>query len=847
MAKGPLGQFWGWLTGSAKAASAASALAVTAPAKGELGMSGTANFSGEVIGESNLKLLHERAYGSPGVRTWGEWEKARRTDEAVAKSINHVLGPIRDSRVDVEEAEENPNGAAHAEFIRWVISNVSPGWSEYLTQSCGGSLMSGFALHEEVWGQVQHKSLPGGQGIAITKLAERLPGSVRPNGWKEVDGELSVIQQLGPKGTEWKFVDLPATKVLLNSWDRSGNNYLGYSAYRSVWYLIQIRAELARIIGVSHVREAAGIPIAVSQDKDAPELGPDERATLEKFLRNCVYHENSNVIMPRGWDLKWLFAPSTSRSAVIEAYNHLGLLVMSQVGAQQLNLGTGATGSRSVGQVHDATSIAYIQGVLSHQQDLLNGVSGRPYTGWVRKQIDLNWGPQPSYPLIKLSLRKPQLQPLDRFTAAKAAKEAGIISVWTRDDENVAREELGFAPAEAESDEKEPLDVDPAAKVAVDGAPAAGGEKAQDTALNGAQVVAAQAIVMDVGSKRLDRASGLAMLKYFFNLEPTQAEEIIGEMGKGFKPTEPPPPPAPFGGGPPKAPVDDAGSDGTAQPPEPAVAASSGFVPRRPLRASEQHLDLTSMAAALDGARDQFANGVRPLVAELLMRALPEVKLAMADGDPSEVSTLQLDTERLEAFVGKYLEQLRAEGFRQVASEKRRAAPPSLKGAAGEEDDKYTTEPDAAASDDAQAVLVPMRKHLVRKMANRLLSDLEKEAIDVIRTGGDPEEVVTRTLENQATTGAFKSDAGIVTTKAWSIGRGEFFEKYGDQVEAMELSAILDNATCGPCEQLDGTQVELGSAEYEELTPPLSSRCNGGDSCRCLYAAIWKKPGEEDA
>lgn len=858
------GSLWRSITGGAKATAVGVGLAVTAPSKGmlgdEVGISGTANFGGEVVAESNHKLLWNLAHGTPGVRGWGEWEKARRTDEAVAKSLNHVLGPVRDSRVDVVEAADNPNGKAHAEFIRECIKNVSPGWSEFLTQSLGGALMSGFALHEECWSVVESKWAPSGKGMAITKMAERLPNSVKSNGWLESDdGDLRAIAQLGPRGSKWENVELPASKVFLNTWDRSGNNYLGYSVYRPVWYLIQIRAEIAKIIGVSMVREGAGIPIAISKDDNSQELTEPERETLQEFISNCVYHENAGVIMPRGWDLKWLFSPSTSRSAIIEAYNHLGLMVMAQVGAQQLNLGTGSTGSRSVGEVHDATSIAFIQGALSHQEDLLNGVSGRAYTGWVRKQIDFTFGPQKSYPRVKLTLKKPQLPVLERFTAAKLAKDAGLISKWTRDDENVAREEVGFAPVE-EMDEGTEADdqidpnapVDPTAVAAVAaGEPGAegadGAPKAQDTALNGAQVVAAQAIVADVGAKKLEPASGLAMLKYFFNLDESKAKEILGTMGTGFEPPTPPPPPAPFGGGPkdtapvaPDAPAPVAAQGSPAAAPLKAADAS-GFVPRRPLRPSEQHLNLTAMAATFDAAPEQFANTVRPIAAKMLMQALPAVTAALEAGNPTAVGEIKLDVAELDAAVGAYLEKLRLAGYHEVRAEKGRK---SLT-AASEEDDQYST----PASDDAQSTLDAARKHLVRKISNRLTSDLEKEAIDADRTDGDASDVVARTLEFQTSSGAFKSDASLVTTKAFNVGRQEFADEYGKDIESAELSAAMDNATCGPCERLDGTEFDFGSPEEIEHTPPLSSICDGGDRCRCIKIFSFKKPvdGEGDA
>lgn len=838
---------WGVLTTAAgglffATAMAAPAMTFVPPPAGELGATGTPNYSGDVLGESNLKLIHERAYGTAGVRDFGEWEKARRTDEAFNKSLNHVLGPIRDALVSVVEARDNENGQRHADFIRDRVANFAPGCSEFLTQTAGGALSCGFALHEEVWGVVEHPSLPNGRGHGIVKMAERLPRSIKPNGWIEDErGELASIEQLVPKAGKWLNVSLPAKTLFLNSWDRSGNNYLGFSAYRAVWYLMQIRAEIARIIAIGHVRESAGIPIAFALDKDSPDLTIEQRASLERFLSNCVYHENSNVIMPKGWDLKWLFSPGANKGALIAAYNELGKIICAQVGAQQLALGVDGTGSRAVGEVHDATSIAFIQGVISHLEDLLNGASGRPYTGWVHKQIDANFGPQKSYPLIALSLQKPQLKALERFSAVKMARDAGLFVV-TKADQNIAREELGFPPLEeseaddgAETEEPGEVDVLPSTTDIVgppaQGASASTATKAQDLALNGAQVQAAQAIVEAVADGRLPRETGVAMLEEFFNIPSDRAERLMDKVGKGFKPTAPPAPPAPFGGKQAVAPDEEV---------KPAVVkASAAFQPRRPLRLAETFVDLPAIDELFNAAREKFERGARPLVIEMLARAQADIREAMADGNPSEVAGIELNGLRLEKFVAGYIDDLRAAGFSHASGEMLRFRATGAGVKLAEEDDKDPPAAEEAPPTPPEAR--SMASHLVRRMKSRLLLDTEREAIHVIGAGGDPDEVVSAVIERQVTGGGFKTDAGIVTTRAFSMGRDEFAETHGADIESCELSAILDKDTCMPCERLDGTEFDFGSTEDAELTPPLSSQCDGGDACRCLKVFHFKR------
>lgn len=85
---------------------------------------------------------------------------------------------------------------------------------------------------------------------------------------------------------------------------------------------------------------------------------------------------------------------------------------------------------------------------------------------------------------------------------------------------------------------------------------AAGEEKLQDTALNGAQISSALEIVTAVAEERLPRDSGIGMLIEFFDLDPAAAEKIMGSVGNGFKPKPPEPPPMLPGTKPPGAPGD---------------------------------------------------------------------------------------------------------------------------------------------------------------------------------------------------------------------------------------------------------------------------------------------------
>lgn len=730
----------------------------------ELGISGTTNWIGDIQSESNAELIHSQAYGRPGSRTWGEWETIIRTDPDVACALDFTAAQLRDARVDVKEASEEmqPDHAlakAQADFVRWNLTkSLEPGWPEVVQQMTRGSLGYGFSLHEVVMQACTHPLLPGGSGYKVAKLAERLPVSVHINGWIEENGDLAYVHQWGPRNGEWADVMLEASRLLLVSWNRTGNNYPGFSAFRSVWYICKIRRHLLKLTGIALTREGAGIPTAWAQDPKTP-LTKSQRSALQRLLSNNVYHENAAVVMPAGWKLDWVFSPGANKGHVVDAWERLGTVILRQLNAQQMELGTNGTGSLATGKMHNSVADAFAQGVVANIEGVLNGQGQRAYTGLVRKLVDANWGPQAAYPEIALTLKKSKLAPKDKADAANVAKQAGLLTP-TLDDENAMREDLGFGPIDEETRDAEK-------------------QKAVEQAQKAMQ---------------------------------PQTDPSAGR------------------GGP-----DDKSKPATVAPFAKARANRGPFVPHRELRASEKHLDLTAIDDFLAGQKDAFERGARPLILEMLGKAIPDIRAAMADGDPSEISGLALDDTRLASFVSAFLKKARTEGYRQMAKEFRRGK--TRAGSADEKDPPATDAPD-----EVDAVLEAQQKQVVRKVVSRLRTHLEDAAIDVVRTNGDPDEVVSEVVQSQIETTALARDAGMVVTKAFNMGRDEFAQEMGDQVDSVELSAILDKGTCAFCERMDGEQADFNSAEHDAMLPPLRD-CEGGSQCRCVLVYSFKDAG----
>lgn len=276
---------------------------------------------------------------------------------------------------------------------------------------------------------------------------------------------------------------------------------------------------------------------------------------------------------------------------------------------------------------------------------------------------------------------------------------------------------------------------------------------------------------------------------------------------------------------------DDQGSPGKGKPfgKKPALAASApgGWQPWRALRASEQRVKFADIDAFFAERREEFERRVRPLVVLMLSKAAPALDAAMADGviAPQEIAAVPLAMGPLRKALKKYTAEVRAAGAEFVRGELQR---PLLAAADGDDRDVEVSK--------ADKVVEATEELLASRIENRLRSELAREAVDVLRTGGDANEVWTRAVQRQIDTGAFKADAGTITAKVFSVGREEAARMLGG-VSEVEVSALLDKNTCEVCVRLDGTRAEFGSDEDIALTPPMRD-CEGQDQCRCLKLFI---------
>jgi hypothetical protein len=804
--------------------------APAAPPTESESVAGFGNFGGRVVGpEPTAELRDVAGYGRAGTYEAGQYALLALGNPYVTMGLDHLMRPVADARVDVEPPPESVIGTGkgriskadadmHTAFLRWMLVEHYP-LQRLNKAAAAGALLAGFSLFEPLAHEVDCPAV-NRPVWALKDAPQCLPNSLDPSSPWPVDaqGRLVGIGQQGPVGAggTWKRTVLPAERALLFSWKREAGNFAGTSQLRSVWYIGgKVMPQLLKMIGVTLQKEGPGWPQAISTGPDAKDLTPGQRDDLVQLMANMRAHEAGGFVMPKGWEIDWSFSPVSNKGHILAVIERMGLWILQQFGAQQLVIGTGEVGSRSAGETHDARSMAMVREVLTWLAGVYNGERGEA-DGLVKRFIDWNFGPQPAYPKVKLTPQRPELGPKEMAEAMGAARTAGVLNP-TLADQNSFRERASLPPLSPEEFKE------------LSGA-------GTTTALNGAQVTAATDLMQRVADGQLPFEAAVEALVTFYNVESSRALKLMATL-KNFKPEPKEPPPAPFGG--PGAEGDEEGSAGPGRPgmKPPALSASAPRVawkPSRPLRASEQKLKLNEMDAFFVASRERFEKLIRPEAVGMLGMAGPALERAMADGTltPAEVAGLPLDTKRLKAAIRSYVAGVRATGAAFLREE---LAQGPLMAAAGD-DPEDTME----AVAEADAVTDASVEALTTRIVNRVRADVEREAIDALRTKGTAQEVVTRTIARQIDTGAFKSDAGSVTTRVFNVGRQEAARIMGGITE-VELSEVLDNNTCDVCLAADGKTAEFDSPEHDAMLPPTRD-CAGGDQCRGIL--LFKRGNE---
>lgn len=136
----------------------------------------------------------------------------------------------------------------------------------------------------------------------------------------------------------------------------------------------------------------------------------------------------------------------------------------------------------------------------------------------------------------------------------------------------------------------------------------------------------------------------------------------------------------------------------------------------------------------------------------------------------------------------------------------------------------------------ARSALVTSAKVTAEKVSDAWYARILETALRerrIGKQGADLEAAIVAALQEDAEK-SITREAKAEVNEAFAFGRAAEASTRKDDIEIVIYSCLLDAASCGKCEDLDGEEMALGSDRYFETMPPYHD-CDGRDLCRCVH------------
>jgi HK97 family phage portal protein len=244
-----------------------------------------------------------------------------------------------------------------------------------------------------------------------------------------------------------------------------------------------------------------------------------------------------------------------------------------------------------------------------------------------------------------------------------------------------------------------------------------------------------------------------------------------------------------------------------------------GLILGREPRGVEMVIDLKKIANDYETERERCISILKKFRVDLITQAVS--KLEKLDSATAHTLTLTPDPKRRKE-IGKTIQSAYRSGREQIIAEL--TVQQSAKGNLFIEFTK---------AEDEEDFLEEVIDNLISKIINEITSRAVNEYLVRKLLADFVVEKLTDVLIDQSEK-FIDSIAGAAVNAAMSSGRDDEIKDNIDQVEYVEYSAILDQNTCGYCEDADGET----AADPLDLPQAPNPECEGGDRCRCIHVAV---------
>jgi len=381
------------------------------------GWSGTAVAGGYIEGVEPNTDLRNRAWrgytNSPGIG-----EQMYLTDGAVAASANEWIERAQnaDWRIDPGDTDD-PDGQMHAEFARRNLFELSATSWLSNARNFAKAIMWGCALAETIFARDSKDEAPTFQKVEgrrlarweetgqfdrdhyiLTDLAPRLPTSIEE--WRQdtETGSFDGIVQTSPldntaRSGSFGEVFIGAEHLVLVTYGGDGNNWEGFSRFRSVYIPWKARQTLLRMGVIAAERFGVGVPIAKQTEDGWADRAGAKAAWAEVKRQVARYRGGAQAWMalPFGVDVEVQEPALPAAQHVLALYNQMAMDIHIAGETQHLIQGTQQVGTYGLREGQSSEFKATIN-------PFLRAIARAVNKSVIKPLIDLNWLGVKRYP-----------------------------------------------------------------------------------------------------------------------------------------------------------------------------------------------------------------------------------------------------------------------------------------------------------------------------------------------------------------------------------------------------------------------------------------------------------------
>ncbi len=138
---------------------------------------------------------------------------------------------------------------------------------------------------------------------------------------------------------------------------------------------------------------------------------------------------------------------------------------------------------------------------------------------------------------------------------------------------------------------------------------------------------------------------------------------------------------------------------------------------------------------------------------------------------------------------------------------------------------------------DALKSISPTVKNAVSSFSSKIRDEWALAVLTMFKAG-DVSTTFIRERMNRVSSNLFNKTIKQIANESFGLGRNSELVKQQKNFDHMVRSEILDEATCDPCIDVDGTEFTVNSPEFSQFSRGPYDLCNGSDQCRGINVAV---------